>query len=161
MGYYVADDNYAQSKKNIQGSQVGAKKVTPINTLASSRIPIPSDAAPLTNRPYIHPRECRLDFRNNSFEEFPFWEITQKDPVAVDLSQNCICEWPAQTSVQKCRDLKELIVQSNYLNRLPGYIMSAYSHLTKLDLRNNQIESVPTLPKRCNILRFLEYLDLG
>lgn len=39
--------------------------------------------------------------------------------------------------------------------------MSAYSHLKRLDLRNNQIESVPTLPKRCSILRYLEHLDLG
>ena len=47
------------------------------------------------------------------------------------------------------------------MNRIPGYIVSAYSRLKRLDLRNNQIESMPTLPKKCSILRYIEHLDLG
>ena len=54
-----------------------------------------------------------------------------------------------------------MVIADNYLNRIPGYIVSAYSRLKRLDLRNNQIESMPTMSKKCSILRYLEHLDLG
>jgi Leucine-rich repeat (LRR) protein len=62
---------------------------------------------------------------------------------------------------KKCRSLQELIISDNFLNRIPGYIVWTYSHLKKLDLRNNQIESMPTLSKRQSILKYVEHLDLG
>ena len=54
-----------------------------------------------------------------------------------------------------------MILDDNYFSRLPGYVVSAYSRLKRLSLRNNQIESMPTLSKSCSIFRFLEHLDLG
>ena len=63
--------------------------------------------------------------------------------------------------IKKCRELQELILDDNYLNRIPGYIVSAYSRLKRLSLRNNQLESMPTLSKSCSIFRNLEHLDLG
>ena len=37
----------------------------------------------------------------------------------------------------------------------------AFSHLKRLDLRKNNIVTLPTFAKPCNMLRFLEFLDLG
>ena len=88
-------------------------------------------------------------------------EIQRKEPESIDLSFNNICDWPSQASIQKCRSIEELVIQSNYLSRIPGYIIGKYSRLKRLDLRNNMIQSVPTLSKTCSILRYLEHLDLG
>ena len=65
MGYYVAPID-VQRNTNRNNIQIGAggKTTTEVNTLVSSRMPIPSDAAPFTNRPYINAKENRLEFRN-------------------------------------------------------------------------------------------------
>ena len=87
----------------------GGAEPIPANALASSRVPAATVEA-ATNRPYCSDRETRLDFSKQAIEEFPFWEIAQKSPVAIDLSQNSICEWPESTSISKCRELQELVV---------------------------------------------------
>ena len=48
-----------------------------------------------TNKIYATERLVRLDFCSQAIEEFPFWEIDQKQPFSMDLSSNDICDWPA------------------------------------------------------------------
>lgn len=47
------------------------------------------------------------------------------------------------------------------MTKLPPHIISSFSHIQILNLRDNKIESLPTFSKRCNLLRFLTHLDLG
>ena len=106
-------------------------------------------------------KDTQLKLACQNLVSFPLETIQESEAYFVDISSNFIGEWPSQGSLSKNKCLKDLQIAQNFLTSLPAHIISSFSYLNTLNLRDNRIESLPSFSKRCNMLRFLTHLDLG
>ena len=102
---------------------------------------------------YLDLQECFL--QDNSIDTFPSCVLSARDLLVLDLSNNRITEVPDDICHLRC--LTRLSMNGNKLEALPQAFGMTLGGLVTLDLRKNQLTSLPPLTG----LTSLQVVDLG